>query len=55
MAAVLRALVCELIEQTPDRKQLGGKRTSEMILSHTYLATVQVPSMISTHAPARAG
>lgn len=55
MAAVLRALVCELIGQTPDRKQLGGKRTNEMILSHTYLATIQVPSVISTRAPARAG
>lgn len=54
MAAVLGA-VWELIGQTPDREQLGGKRTNEMILSHTNLATIQVPSMISTQAPARAG
>lgn len=44
----------EMIGQTPDRKQLGGKRTNEMILSHTTnLATIQVPGMISTQAPAR--
>lgn len=54
MALVLGAM-CELIGQTPDRKQLGGKRTNEMILSHISLAAIQVPSMISTQAPARVG